>query len=66
MSVNVLSKWLASRLDERTRAINEQTFAGSLGFDFTPAELITVIIAPACIFKPKDLWKNRKLLGIAS
>ena len=33
------------------------------GFDVTPAELITGIITPAGIFKPKDLWKNRHKLG---
>jgi methylthioribose-1-phosphate isomerase len=33
------------------------------GFDVTPAELITGIITPAGIFKPKDLWKNRLSLG---
>ena len=34
------------------------------GFDVTPAELITGIITPAGIFKPKELWAKRKQLGL--
>jgi len=33
------------------------------GFDVTPSELITGIITPAGIFKPKELWKHREKLG---
>jgi len=33
------------------------------GFDVTPPELITGIITPAGIFKPKELWANRRKLG---
>lgn len=33
------------------------------GFDVTPAELITGIITPAGVFKPRELWKNRVRLG---
>ena len=36
------------------------------GFDVTPADLITGIITPVGIFKPRDLWKNRNRLGFAS
>jgi S-methyl-5-thioribose-1-phosphate isomerase len=32
------------------------------GFDVTPAELITGIITPLGIFKPKELWKRRREL----
>lgn len=35
------------------------------GFDVTPAELITGIITPAGIFKPKELWQQRHKLGFA-
>ncbi len=33
------------------------------GFDVTPAELITGIITPEGIFKPKDSWARRSLCG---
>jgi methylthioribose-1-phosphate isomerase len=33
------------------------------GFDVTPAELITGIITPAGIFRPKELWSRRRRLG---
>jgi len=33
------------------------------GFDVTPAELITGIITPLGIFKPKELWARRHDLG---
>ena len=33
------------------------------GFDVTPAELITGIITPLGIFKPKELWTRRRDLG---
>ena len=32
------------------------------GFDVTPPELITGIITPFGIFKPKQLWANRSKL----
>jgi methylthioribose-1-phosphate isomerase len=31
----------------------------------TPAELITGIITPVGIFKPKELWTRRRKLGFA-
>ena len=33
------------------------------GFDVTPPELITGIITPAGIFKPRELWPRRRQLG---
>jgi S-methyl-5-thioribose-1-phosphate isomerase len=45
------------------RVANPTSAARNPGFDVTPAELITGIITPAGIFKPKDLWKNRQKLG---
>ena len=48
---------------EYVRIANPTSGAVNPGFDVTPAELITGIITPAGIFKPKDLWKNRARLG---
>lgn len=44
------------------RIANPGSHAVNPGFDVTPAELITGIITPLGIFKPKDLWKNREKL----
>jgi methylthioribose-1-phosphate isomerase len=41
------------------RIANPGSAARNPGFDVTPAELITGIITPAGIIKPKDLWKER-------
>ncbi|HEY2328698.1 MAG TPA: S-methyl-5-thioribose-1-phosphate isomerase [Verrucomicrobiae bacterium] len=48
------------------RVANPTSGARNPGFDVTPAELITGIITPAGIFKPKELWKQRHKLGCAS
>ncbi|MDB6025669.1 MAG: Translation initiation factor, aIF-2BI family [Verrucomicrobiales bacterium] len=48
------------------RVANPTSGARNPGFDVTPAELITGIITPAGIFKPRDLWKNRTKLGFKS
>jgi methylthioribose-1-phosphate isomerase len=45
------------------RVANPTSGARNPGFDVTPAELITGIITPAGIFKPKDLWRQRRKLG---
>jgi methylthioribose-1-phosphate isomerase len=45
------------------RVANPTSGARNPGFDVTPADLITGIITPAGIFKPRDLWKNRSRLG---
>ena len=47
------------------RMANPTSGARNPGFDVTPAELITGIITPVGIFKPRDLWKNRHQLGFA-
>ena len=44
------------------RVANPTSGARNPGFDVTPPELITGIITPAGIFRPKDLWKNRSKL----
>jgi S-methyl-5-thioribose-1-phosphate isomerase len=48
---------------EFVRVANPTSGARNPGFDVTPAELITGIITPAGIFKPKELWQQRKKLG---
>jgi methylthioribose-1-phosphate isomerase len=45
------------------RVANPASGALNPGFDVTPPELITGIITPAGIFKPRELWANRKELG---
>jgi methylthioribose-1-phosphate isomerase len=45
------------------RVANPGSGALNPGFDVTPAELITGIITPLGIFKPRELWANRRLLG---
>jgi methylthioribose-1-phosphate isomerase len=48
------------------RVANPTSGARNPGFDVTPAELITGIITPAGIFKPRELWARRRELGFAS
>jgi methylthioribose-1-phosphate isomerase len=45
------------------RVANPTSGAVNPGFDVTPAALITGIITPAGIFKPRELWRRRKELG---
>jgi methylthioribose-1-phosphate isomerase len=45
------------------RVANPGSGALNPGFDVTPAELITGIITPAGVFKPRELWARRKQLG---
>ncbi len=52
----------AQRRRAFVQVANPTSGARNPGFDVTPPELITGIITPAGIFKPKDLWKNRKKL----
>ena len=47
------------------RTANPTSGARNPGFDVTPPELITGIITPAGIFKPKELWKQRRRLGFS-
>ena len=48
---------------EYVRVANAGSGARNPGFDVTPADLITGIITPAGIFKPRELWPKRHLLG---
>jgi len=45
------------------RVANPTSGARNPGFDVTPPELITGIITPVGIFKPKELWSKRHQLG---
>ncbi|MSU59906.1 MAG: S-methyl-5-thioribose-1-phosphate isomerase [Pedosphaera sp.] len=45
------------------RVANPTSGARNPGFDVTSAELITGIITPAGIFKPRELWNRRRSLG---
>jgi methylthioribose-1-phosphate isomerase len=47
------------------RVANPASGARNPGFDVTPPELITGIITPVGIFKPKELWLRRRELGFA-
>ena len=47
------------------RVANPTSGARNPGFDVTPPELITGIITPAGIFKPKELGRNGARLGYA-
>jgi S-methyl-5-thioribose-1-phosphate isomerase len=44
------------------RVANPTSAARNPGFDVTPPELITGIITPAGIFKPRELWKHHAKL----
>ena len=61
----VLGAWgvTAKGRREYVRVANPTSGAFNPGFDVTPAELITGIITPAGIFKPRELWSKRRLLG---
>ena len=45
------------------RVASPTSGARNPGFDVTPLELITGIITPMGIFKPKELWARRRELG---
>ncbi|MEI6675418.1 MAG: S-methyl-5-thioribose-1-phosphate isomerase [Verrucomicrobiota bacterium] len=64
-AAEVLGAWGLTKSGRReyVRVANPTSGAYNPGFDVTPPELITGIITPAGIFRPKELWKNRGLLG---
>ena len=61
----VLSAWGITEGGRRqsVRVANPGSTARNPAFDVTPPELITGIITPLGIFKPRHLWKNRGKLG---
>lgn len=62
---SVTSKMLSPNTGRRSyvRVANPTSQARNPGFDVTPAELITGIITPVGIFKPGELWAERRKLG---
>jgi methylthioribose-1-phosphate isomerase len=66
--MEVLGAWGVDATGKRrfVRVANPGSHARNPGFDVTPAELITGIITPAGIFKPRELWDNRNRLGFGS
>ncbi len=63
----VLGAWGVNRrgLREFVQVSNPASGARNPGFDVTPSDLVTGIITPAGIFKPSELWANRKTLGFS-
>ena len=61
----VLGAWGVTTRGRReyVRVANPSSGAFNPGFDVTPAELITGIITPVGIFKPRELWSHRRKLG---
>lgn len=61
----VLGAWGVTKRGQReyVRVANPTSPARNSGFDVTPPELITGIITPAGIFRPRELWKQRRKLG---
>ena len=64
-SEEVLRAWGISDSGKRLSIsiANPSSSARNPSFDVTPPELITGIITPVGIIKPKKLWKNRLKLG---
>jgi methylthioribose-1-phosphate isomerase len=60
----VLGAWgnTARGKREYVRVANPGSRAFNAGFDVTPPDLITGIITPAGIFKPGELWRQRRVL----
>ena len=50
---------------QSVRVANPGSTARNPAFDVSPPELITGIITPLGIFKPRHLWKNRAKLGFS-
>jgi len=61
----VLTAWGTDHrgIFRQVRTANPTSPARNPAFDVTPANLITGIITPKGIFKPRDLWRERKHLG---
>jgi len=61
----VLGAWGLTKSGRReyVRVANPSSGAFNPGFDVTPPDLITGIITPIGIFRPRDLWKHRRHLG---
>jgi methylthioribose-1-phosphate isomerase len=64
----VLGAWGINSRGKRefVRVANPTSGARNPGFDVTPPELITGIITPVGIFKPRELWQCRNRLGFSN
>ncbi|MEI7908454.1 MAG: S-methyl-5-thioribose-1-phosphate isomerase [Verrucomicrobiota bacterium] len=64
-AAEVLGAWGLTKSGRReyVRVANPGSAAFNPGFDVTPPDLITGIITPVGIFRPRDLWKHRRRLG---
>ena len=51
------------RRREYVRVANPTSRAFNPGFDVTPSDLISGIITPVGIFRPREFWANRRRLG---
>jgi methylthioribose-1-phosphate isomerase len=58
-----LKSGISNLKSKYVRVANPGSSARNPGFDVTPAELITGIITPLGIFKPRGLWSKRYELG---
>ena len=61
----VLGAWGINKRSQYqyVRIADPDSSAVNPGFDVTPAELVTGIITPLGIFKPKELWAKRSILS---
>lgn len=50
-------------LAQYVRIANPRSTACNPAFDVTPPDLIAGIVTPVGVFAPRDLWRNRSLLG---
>jgi methylthioribose-1-phosphate isomerase len=62
----VLGAWGRTRAGRReyVGVANPTSHARNPAFDVTPPDLITGIITPVGIFRPKDLWRHRRQLAV--
>ena len=56
---------ISNSKSQYVRVANPTSGARNPGFDVTPPDLVTGIITPAGIFKPRELWTRRRRLGFA-
>lgn len=64
-AAEILGAWGMNRHGQRgyVRVANPTSGARNPGFDVTPPDLVTGVITPAGIFKPRQLWASRRKLG---
>ena len=56
---------ISNSKSQYVRVANPTSGARNPGFDVTPPDLVTGIITPVGIFKPRELWARRRRLGFA-